>query len=75
MTLARSYPNARLAIAFGDSVAAACVSGKSWLAAALRAWGVEVMVVNLDQDVRTALAAAQLRQVMINPPSESVDPI
>lgn len=69
ITLARTYTDARLVIAFGDSVAAGCVTGKSWLAEALQVWGVKVMVVELDADVRDALVAAQLLQVMVNTPT------
>jgi hypothetical protein len=68
ITLARSREQSRLIIAFGDSDAAACVSGASWLAEALRVWRVEVLVVVLDDDVRAGLRAAQARQVMVNPP-------
>ncbi len=68
ITLARSREHSRLIIAFGDYDAAACVSGTSWLAEALRVWRVEVLVVVLDDDVRAGLRAAQARQVMVNPP-------
>ncbi len=67
ITLARSQERSRLIIAFGDSDAAACVSGASWLAEALRVWHVEVLVLVLDDDVRAGLRAAQARQVMVNP--------
>lgn len=67
ITLGRSRNASRLIIAFGDADAAACVSASSWLAEALRTWGVEVMAVDLDEDVRTGLRAAQVRQVMVNP--------
>jgi hypothetical protein len=53
-------------IAFGDSEAAACVTGKSWLAEALESWDIAVLVVDLDDDVRTGLRAAQARQLMVN---------
>jgi hypothetical protein len=57
----------RRIIAFGDQAAAACVTGKSWLAEALNTWKVEVVVVDLHEDVRAGLRAAQARQVMVNP--------
>lgn len=69
ITIARQHPGARLIVAFGDEAAAACVTGNSWLAEALRTWGVEVMVVSLEEEVRAGLVAAQARQVMINPPA------
>lgn len=68
ITLGRQYQAAQLVIAFGDSVAAAQVMGSSWLAEALRTWGVRVTLVELEEDVRLSLSAAQARQVMINPP-------
>jgi hypothetical protein len=58
---------ARRIIAFGDPEAAACVTGKSWLAEALTTWEVEVLVVELDEEDRAGLRAAQARQVMANP--------
>lgn len=73
ITLARRREQSRLIIAFGDSDAAACVSGTSWLAEALRVWRVEVLVVGLDHDVRAGLRAAQARQVMVNPPTPRGD--
>ncbi len=68
ITVARQHPNARLVIAFGDDEAATCVTGRSWLAEALRTWGIDVVVVELDDTVRAGLTAAQGRQVMVNPP-------
>jgi hypothetical protein len=68
ITLGRTRPGSRLIIAFGDSDAAACVSASSWLAEALRTWAIEVLVVNLDADIRAGLRSAQARQVMVNHP-------
>jgi hypothetical protein len=68
ITLARRHPTARLAIAFGDMEAAGCVSGGSWVAEALRTWGVQVLVVDLGDELRAGLTAAQARQRMVNPP-------
>jgi hypothetical protein len=70
ITLARSRPASKLILAFGDREAADCVRGGSWLAEALRAWGVEVHVAGLDEDVRAGLRLAQERQLMVNPPSD-----
>ncbi len=67
ITLGRTRTGCRLIVAFADSDAAACVSARSWLAEALRTWGVEVFVVEIDEDVRAGLRSAQVRQVMVNP--------
>lgn len=48
-TLGRSSAAARLIIAFADADAAASVTGKSWLAEALRIWHIEVLVVELPE--------------------------
>jgi hypothetical protein len=66
ITLGRSRPASKLIIAFGDRDAAACVTGASWLAEALSSWGIEVLVVELDDAVRAGLRDAQVRQVMVN---------
>lgn len=66
ITLRRSRNGSRLILAFGDTDAAACVSGNSWLAEALGTWGIEVLAVDLDDEVRTGLQVAQARQVMVN---------
>lgn len=66
ITLKRTRPAAQLVLAFGDPDAAACVTGTSWLAEALRAWEVAVLIAELDDDVRAGLRAAQARQVMVN---------
>lgn len=69
ITLGRSRNTSRLILAFGDTDAAMCVSATSWLAEALRTWEIDVMAVDLDEDVRAGLRAAQVRQVMVNPSS------
>lgn len=69
ITLGREHPEARLAVVFGDAEAAACVTGASWLAEALRTWRVDVLVVDVDDELRTLLTAAQERQRMVNPPA------
>jgi hypothetical protein len=43
----------------------------SWVAEALRIWGVEVFVAELEAGVRADLRAAQVRQMMVNPPPSS----
>lgn len=52
----------RLVIAFSDEPAARHFREKSWMAAALAELDVEIEVVELPQDVRTAVQQAQIRQ-------------
>lgn len=66
ITLRREHPDARLVLAFADPLAAASVTGKGWLAEALASWEIEIVVVDLEDDVRTGLNAAQVRQRMVN---------
>jgi len=73
ITLGRIHPNARLMIAFADPEAAAYASRGTWVAEALATWGVEVIVVDIDPELRTELREAQLRQVMLNPDDSAAD--
>jgi hypothetical protein len=41
------------------------------MSAALEAWSIKVVVVQLDEDVRQDIRAAQARQVMVNPDPRS----
>lgn len=66
ITLARAYPDARLILAFADADACKSLTGKSWKAEAVRAWGIELFVADLDDDTREGLISAQVRQRMIN---------
>ncbi len=68
ITLARARPKARLILAFGSEEAARFALKTSWLAEALRIWGIEVFVAELETGVRSGLRAAQARQVMVNLP-------
>jgi hypothetical protein len=56
-------------LAFGDESLATWAAGRSWLAASLAAWNIEVLVADLDKRVRSGLRAAQAQQVMANPGS------
>ncbi len=67
ITLGRSYPGARLVLAFADAAAAAYASRGTWVAEALKSWGVNVLVVEVEEAVRAEIRDAQLRQVMVNP--------
>jgi hypothetical protein len=66
ITIGRSRPDAELILAFGDDAAAFATKG-TWMSVALVAWGVKVVVVELDDSVRDDIQAAQVRQVMVNP--------
>ena len=61
-TLKRERPTARCMLAFADTEAAAPFQGKSWRSAAIRDWEIDIVVVEIDDEVR----AAQVRQVMVN---------
>ena len=70
ITLARSFPDARLILAFGDEAACRSLLGRSWKAEALKTWGVEVFVAEIDDQTREGLMTAQVRQRMVNPAAE-----
>jgi hypothetical protein len=68
ITVAREIePAPRLVLAFGDPKITAFFAGKSWLAAAIIAWHIEVIVAELEDAVREGVRDAQARQVMVNP--------
>jgi hypothetical protein len=71
ITISRSRPNAQLILAFGDEAAAAFATKGTWMAEAMAAWGVKVLVVELDRSVQEGIQAAQARQVMVNPSAVS----
>jgi hypothetical protein len=54
-------------LCFADQAAAQCVSGSSWLATVCSDFGIVVRVFSLPPDLHEAVAAAQRRQVMVNP--------
>lgn len=66
ITLKRGRPKARLIMVLGDQDAVACVTANSWLAEALRIWGVEVFAADMDDGLRDSLRATQARQSMVN---------
>jgi len=66
MTLARHRPGAQIIIAVADEVVAEELTAASWLAEALKTFGVTVMLVELEPGSREKVAAAQIRQVMTN---------
>jgi hypothetical protein len=59
--LCRGEP--RLILVLGDEEAAGHFKGKSWMAQALQASGTEVQVVNLPEETKRAIRAAQKRQL------------
>jgi hypothetical protein len=66
ITLGQHRPGARLILALADEAAAKPLKAKSWLAEALTTFSIEVLVVDLDPDVRAGIRDAQVRQVMVN---------
>jgi hypothetical protein len=66
ITIGREHPGAELVIALADDAAAASLKSDSWLAVALRAWNVKVVVVTLTDDTRAQLRNAQVQQKMDN---------
>lgn len=62
VTITKGLNDARLIIAFADETAAKSFLGTSWKAEALRRWQIEVLVVEIDQDVRAGILDAQVRQ-------------
>jgi len=68
ITLRRNRPEAQLILAFADEQAAAYANTGTWVSAALAAWDVRVLVVELDPATRDGIRSAQLRQKMVNPP-------
>lgn len=62
VTLAKGREGMRLIVAFADDAAAKSFMGRSWKAEVLRSWGVEVLVVELQGDVRDGIREAQVRQ-------------
>lgn len=67
ITIGRSRPEADLVIAFADEQAAAYATKGTWMSEALATWGIKVLVVELDEDVRDGIRSAQIRQQMVNP--------
>jgi hypothetical protein len=67
ITIGRSRPGADLVIAFADEQAASYATKGTWMSEALATWGIKVLVVELDTEVRQGIRAAQVRQQMVNP--------
>jgi hypothetical protein len=67
ITIRRERPGTRLLLAFADSAAAAYATGGGWVAQALRTWEVDVVVVDIPDELRSEIRAAQGSQTMVNP--------
>jgi hypothetical protein len=59
------YPQARLILAFADETAAKSIAG--WKAKALKNHGIEIVVVDVGEEERAKIEAAQVEQRMVNP--------
>lgn len=57
----------RKIMCFASNEAAKYVQGKSWVAEAVRIFGVEIQVVHLPLEQRNNVVSAQKRQRMVNP--------
>jgi hypothetical protein len=57
----------RKILCFADDSAAATARGKSWIAEAVREFGIEVIVAPLPGALAERVATAQRRQRMVNP--------
>jgi len=71
ITIRHKYPQTRVLLAFADSEAAGYATGGGWLAQALKTWDVGVEIVDIPDDLRQKIRAAQASQVMVN--SEPAD--
>jgi alkylated DNA nucleotide flippase Atl1 len=71
VTIARDHPDARLVLAFADAEAATYAARGTWVSEALATWGVTVLVVDIDEQLRANIKEAQVRQIMVNPSAAS----
>ncbi|WP_293625737.1 hypothetical protein [Salinisphaera sp.] len=60
-------PDWRRILCFASEEAAAYVTGQSWVAAAVKHFGIEVIVAPLSDEHRERVTSAQARQRMVNP--------
>jgi hypothetical protein len=67
ITIHRERPEAKLYITFADKAASQFATGCGWVAQALRTWDVKVVVLNIPQELRDEILAAQGDQRMTNP--------
>lgn len=69
-----THRDARLVLALASDDAAKWLTGNTWLAAAAETWGVQIMVADLDADLKAKILAAQQRQRMVNATDEQPNP-
>jgi hypothetical protein len=62
ITIGREHLDAQLVMALVDETAAARLKSNTWLAAALRLWKVDVVVVPIKDDTRAQLRDTQVQQ-------------
>jgi hypothetical protein len=60
--LARTRPGAQMILLFSDSAASAFFASKRWFAQAIRQLGLHVEVVDVPEETKARLIAAQKRQ-------------
>jgi hypothetical protein len=66
ITIREEHPETELVLAFADKEAAAYATGGGWVAQALRTWNVSVEIVEIPQELRNEIRAAQGKQRMVN---------
>ena len=66
ITLRRVHQDARLILAFADEAASRYATAGGWVAQALREWNVEVKVLEIPDELRAEILAAQSTQKMVN---------
>jgi hypothetical protein len=73
ITVRCERPDVKLVLAFADANAAAYATGGGWVAQALRTWGVRVEILDIPQELRAEIQAAQKGQRMVNADDVSED--
>ncbi len=66
ITIRQECPETELVIVFADKEASAYATGGGWVAHALRTWNVRVEIVEIPQELRNEIRAAQGKQRMVN---------
>lgn len=66
ITIRQECPETELVLAFADKEASAYATGGGWVARALRTWKVTVEIVEIPQELRSEIRAAQGKQRMVN---------
>ena len=66
ITLRRVHHDARLILAFADEAASRYATAGGWVAQALHEWNVEVKVLDIPDELRAEILAAQSTQKVVN---------